>query len=481
MNRRFPSRTAGERGTFGRVLAVLLIVASALLLVTHFSGGSIELRGTEIVFAAGIVICMGLLPAILYYISNFSKPVPLFEMNNLFYVLGFGLPALSEVGFHLRPDDQALVDALWIVIIGLTAFWSGYLLLSSSVTGGVPVLHLPMPRVLTQVELAGWIGVAMGTLYSLAEQFGFENPVAKELCGLLGTLGRLILLWMLLSGQLRRIIGVSLLAVVIAYNAVKGITGGLLTEFLRPMLEILLVYVRVKRRVPLIPLLMLAGIFIFLNPVKQLYREQFWEQSSGASTSTKLSTYFDIAYEYWSTVGTKQSFSEASSSTIAKRFDHVGLLAHIMTMTPSLIPYWEGKTLIPLLYYWIPRAVWPDKPSMTLGNDWAKIYGIIETFDYKTSWNLPWIVEFYMNFGWIGVVICMFAVGALFAQFDRLFARGNSNALTFCVGIAIMLDLWYAESNFVLMWANVATKVMVAVLFCKYVAGARPNNNQTRI
>src|SRR5262249_49409604 len=149
---------------------------------------------------------------------------------------------------HLRPDDQALAEALWLVIVGLTALWAGYFFFGSALTVGVPRLRLSTPKVLTRVEFAGWLGAAMGISYSLAQQSGFEQPVAKELCGLLGSLGRIILLWLLLTGQLGRITKIVILIALIGYEAVKGITSGLLAEFLRPMLEILLVYVHVKRR-----------------------------------------------------------------------------------------------------------------------------------------------------------------------------------------------------------------------------------------
>jgi hypothetical protein len=71
--------------------------------------------------------------------------------------------------------------------------------------------------------------------------------------------------------------------------------------------------------------------------------------------------------------------------------------------------------------------------------------------DTATSFNVPWIVEMYANFGWTGVMIGMAIVGALFAWLEAKFSRSDMTALELIVGLTITFDLCYQESNFSLM------------------------------
>ena len=56
----------------------------------------------------------------------------------------------------------------------------------------------------------------------------------------------------------------------------------------------------------------------------------------------------------------------------------------------------------------MPRIFWENKPSDTLGNEFGVRYKVLFDYNTTTSWNMPVLNEFYVNFGIIGIVLGMF-------------------------------------------------------------------------
>src|SRR5207253_3393286 len=68
------------------------------------------------------------------------------------------------------------------------------------------------------------------------------------------------------------------------------------------------------------------------------------------------------------------------------------------------VEYAHGKTLVDGIFAFIPRAIWPDKPSFagsgTIVSDYTKL-----SFAEGTSVGVGQVMEFYVNFGTTGVII----------------------------------------------------------------------------
>ena len=96
---------------------------------------------------------------------------------------------------------------------------------------------------------------------------------------------------------------------------------------------------------------------------------------------------------------------------------------------------------LPILYgdtvpWWalIPRALWPDKPSVGGGGDLVAKFTRIK-FDRSTSIGAGQVLEFYMNFAMPGVVLGFAALGFLLMHLDqgimRALADGNLRGMIF--------------------------------------------------
>jgi hypothetical protein len=85
----------------------------------------------------------------------------------------------------------------------------------------------------------------------------------------------------------------------------------------------------------------------------------------------------------------------------------------------------------------------------------------------STSHNLPWLPEFYANFGVFGVVLGMFAVGVLFRFLVQKLSVPISSSIEYVLGVTVTFGLFYAESNFALMVGALLTQYLALLLLLR--------------
>jgi hypothetical protein len=103
----------------------------------------------------------------------------------------------------------------------------------------------------------------------------------------------------------------------------------------------------------------------------------------------------------------------------------MGVIAH----RQGLSQLWYGAT-VPL-WVIVPRAIWPDKPSVGGSGDLVSEFTGAE-FAEGTSVGVGQVLEFYMNFGMAGVLVGFAGFGFMLMRFDRAMIRalavGDVNA-----------------------------------------------------
>jgi putative Mn2+ efflux pump MntP len=132
------------------------------------------------------------------------------------------------------------------------------------------------------------------------------------------------------------------------------------------------------------------------------------------------------------------------------------LFADVMRRTPAQVPYWEGQTYLHLVGAFVPRFIWPGKPQHHIGNDFGHRYGYVASYDTWTSWNLPVMIEFYVNFGEGAVIVGMFLVGLLIGAFCVGLNRPGQNPLISLAALVLAMMLINIESDFSLMFGAMA-------------------------
>ena len=139
---------------------------------------------------------------------------------------------------------------------------------------------------------------------------------------------------------------------------------------------------------------------------------------------------------------------------IAGRSANLDLLADVVRQTGNTVPFWDGETYLSLVGFAVPRFLWPNKPTKTLGQDFGHRYGYLDSWDTWTSINLPFLIEFYANFGELGVLLGMVVVGVLYRLLDNDLNRpGQPLQVTIC-SLVLLVPLLNVESDFSLVFGG---------------------------
>ena len=167
-------------------------------------------------------------------------------------------------------------------------------------------------------------------------------------------------------------------------------------------------------------------------------------------------SYYDKVMLYGSALEVYYSGSDifatiSEDTSTVNRLAHIATLGYVVNMTPASVPYWSGDSYHTLWTSFIPRVLWPDKPQATIGQDFGHRYSLLGENDYWTSFNLPWLVEFYANFGTLGVLVGMFFVGVFFRVLVYKFRVPVTAQMEHVLAVTVMFGLFYAESNLALM------------------------------
>jgi hypothetical protein len=185
---------------------------------------------------------------------------------------------------------------------------------------------------------------------------------------------------------------------------------------------------------------------ISLRGVTEDYRRVVWYQEDGGSQVQNTQLFFRLLEQ--------RVQSEGVDGAIAKGFEtsqgrsaNLDLLADVIRRTPREIPYWGGTTYLSLVGSFIPRFLWPDKPTKELGQAFGHRYGYVGSRDSRTAINLPILVEFYVNFGFLGVVLGMAVVGMVYRLVERTVNNPGQDEILSLAGIVLMLPLTNIESD----------------------------------
>jgi oligosaccharide repeat unit polymerase len=90
--------------------------------------------------------------------------------------------------------------------------------------------------------------------------------------------------------------------------------------------------------------------------------------------------------------------------------------AAVIGRVPSEHDYIRGASYEAIPFFWVPRAIWPDKPQVGLGA-WTKRELFHEKWVTNAGWPPTVVGEAWINFGMAGVIIVLPLVGILFRQF----------------------------------------------------------------
>lgn len=455
------------------VLGAALCILAAVLVVLRPQWLSLPLA----LLSAGIFI-VGLVPGVLFLGSRAPRPIPFLPLMGLYYAVFWGFSVFLVRHETWWPPGYgnavASVSApvLATILGGVTLMLLFFQIGRLSLCRRIPTIKLPATYPDAGLVVLLWT-LLLGHLAYFFVQPLHQVPSIGQFLQPVGYLsyGMFYILW-----RERRIPQWQSI-IVFLFLFPAEIVGMFLEGLLTPVVLIIIfmyciqLYATGKIRIQpfiLVPVL-IVGTYHFLPTYRQLTWMQQPETVIGTlekldklqySVRKSVGEIFD-----WPTPNPHATFKGRAVNPVIQRISDTVKFAYIFEKTPGEVPYWKGATYKPLLTSFMPRALWPGKPEERLGQEFGHRYGVLQPADTITSENVPWITEFYGNFGIAGVLLGMSLVGLLLAALEKLFNSQQMTSLEVVTGATILFPLFYQESNFSLMTGSILPLTVSLLIF----------------
>lgn len=133
------------------------------------------------------------------------------------------------------------------------------------------------------------------------------------------------------------------------------------------------------------------------------------------------------------------------------------------------VDYWHGETLLVAMVAAIPRFLWPDKPtSAGSGNLVSELTGM--QFTSGTSVGIGPVMEFYANFGRVGMVIASLVMGGFLGLCDVRAgtALRAGHTTRYAAWMLLGIPLHQALGSLISISSSLATALVLYILFRRF-------------
>ena len=436
------------------ILRALVLIAMALPLAAAIAVHSPVPFETRV--EAAFLWMMCLVPGLLHVSASRDRrrPVPFLPIVGLLYGLYFALPAaLGAYNQHYRivlSPTRDYDDAIFVGVYGWLSLSFGYVAGRLLTSRERPSREVEVPD-----PVRRWYGALLLVTGVLFESIRLVTNVPIEIAGILkfvstlGWFGSGLLITLLVQGRLNAAYRLLTYAGVGAYLLMAIGSGSVANAAFYGAVVFSFAWIGLGRVKPYWIIASALGFvtIIALRGVSDQYRKVVWYAGEGGSVVSRTRFFLKLLQTRVQNDGVDGAVSQGFQ-TSAGRSANLDLLADVIIRTPNEVPYWGGQTYLSLVGAFVPRVLWPDKPTKELGQAFGHRYGYIGVEDSGTALNLPFLVEFYANFGIAGVILGMFLVGFIYYILQRTVNSPGQDTLHSLVGVVILIPLINIESDF---------------------------------
>lgn len=259
-----------------------------------------------------------------------------------------------------------------------------------------------------------------------------------------------------------------LVAIFLGVRILVGISSGWLGSLAVLIVIVGIVYAEEKGRVPALAVLLVFVTFLFFQAGKQDFRRTYWYGGSEGGKLARVSFWLERSVENWGNI-----LDDASGvllrESIYRSFERVSLLpqtANVLELTPEVVPHQGAQLYSYLAVTWIPRFLWPEKPSANESNRFYQVaYGLTAEENLEgVSIAVGVLTESFIAFGWLGVFGIMFLMG-VFYEFARLtFMSADSGNLFRAVGAVLVFHFIGIEGQMAQYLGGLVQQIAVVLL-----------------
>ncbi|MEM9732244.1 MAG: hypothetical protein AAF903_02025 [Pseudomonadota bacterium] len=387
------------------VLLIVWVLLSILIVRQSFRNGT-----SGIVFA--LVLAMGLL-----YGGCFVYAVPGYthlRVDGDLYLKSYNV------------SEQYILQATFLMILAMSAFYVGGMRRRSRRTingaadgsvhdGGEPIS-------LAKIDLTLVIMAPIGLVAFLLSYLNVSFPLSGALLEVGRAIGVATVCFAFfrqaVTGGSQLLLLPLLLPIPVYHMALKGFASYAFL-FVASFASFWCIVAYYQKRLPgwFVSTLVIGGatwitlsLFLIWMSMRQRLREILWFGSDDSLFTTIM-----------------DAWREAPSFSLLnfEGLDLINIRLNLNLFVARLIEQHEimpelrenGATLMELLFIWLPRFLWPDKPVRG-GNLFASEHTGLTFVETVTIGTGP-LFEFYVNFGYIGVVVGFFVFARLISYVDR--------------------------------------------------------------
>jgi hypothetical protein len=470
-------RGLASSGADGWLFVLLVAMAALGLAMVNPADHSLKTRFLSLVL---IALCTAPLA---HWLFQRERPgLPIFELFMLFHAICFGfagmMPQASSLTTRTPVSEDEWDRALIAVLLSLTGTTAAY--------------YIALARARSTARGDTWpfrftpalFGLAFpGMLVLLTGVYVFRAAIPKEVNQ---PVQALVLFWFVVlvaaafQDQLRQPRRSLVLFGLVPVNALLFSSFGDATLYglFGILIPVALARFSVAKRLPWVLATVVVIVFVVLQPVKADFRTLASREKVGR---------FDMVVDF--PLAAVERFEAAKDAGMTpwdwfvdafRRLNHLHVTAAIIADTPAFVPYAYGSTYVPLFTKLVPRAIWPNKPLEDQGNAWAQQYGYLSTDDDVTSFNLPFLPEMYMNFGYPGLMVLGILLGvALGITTSRVWSRDGDSSFT-AFSILLATPFLTPESNLSLLLGHAVIGGTTAYLSLLVLQSQIPDVRVTR-
>ncbi len=376
-----------------------------------------------------------------WLIKNHDRQeLPIVALGLAQFYANFSLPVFFNVAFmgtggRTTFSEEARVSASLAAAVG-----AGSLLLGARIgfrlSPGVRrawVAALPPATVPKGWDLAVLVYTGAAAAFSLALSIGFSLPAALSIPASFAL-------------SLELALGLTSAATMVSVRSraarlpvfvwllfgFLALMRGQLEPILRSSLAFFSARWVVIRRISMPLLVAVGAVFVILQPAKSAFRAQVWTGEE-AGIERRVTVWKDVLSDRYSS----NSHRTDDDTSAADRLAELYPVINAFEVVPQRIEHINGAGFLPIFYGFIPRLLWPDKP--TTRDEPSQHYAVDFGFQSekaaeRTAIGINILVEGYWNFGWVGIVLVCAAMGIWLGVGQRVFRRDHW--ALFAIGVA---------------------------------------------
>lgn len=350
------------------------------------------------------------------------------------FTVTYGLTTLAwlekPVGSQAIITPDSIRNAITLAAVGFASALFGYMAGATFASASVPRIGTWFTGRPAEPTLAGawllfliWAGASaqsirqgsVGYLANVSNVLSNPSPFAQAL-SLASSMGLLAVASAAWGHAKHRSFGWRIaLALFVLFEGAFGLLSGTKESLIYLGLAVVLGRAAQRRKLPTTRVIIVFAVIIaIVVPLITAYRQVVNSNPGRLSVGQVLGNLSTI----WNQTQQANSSQRGVYDTFLWRESRISDLGIIVQRTPSQIPFqssskiWEAPVV-----GMIPRAIWPSKPVLQSGLDFAHQYYQIPSTVYTSSASTP-TGDLYMHGGYLVVIFGMLIVGFLMSVLD---------------------------------------------------------------